>query len=340
LRRKALTQNRNEPIFNCAFDGKEMSNRSNFDIVSKFKAHRDAMREGEYSKADQLGKDVLRSAVELMMAEVDEKGPPRDLMLLAQAQACENCGDWNGAIVAYREALNLELDSGSPFSIWKRHDDLANLYYLIGDVNAAFEELKLASVAARKGDSDIGLRMAMSAEAKMLIRLDHPEAALKVIRDGLAVPDPDSIDELLPANLRTLQAHCEAKLGDTAAARKLLETVWPIVRIADHLPSAAGYKSVLCYWWIACALCAKNDGNIQAEIDALCEAVRIARQIAQIEHVIDVYTRANLMRALLLYANALEQASNTLEAEEARRESQEICAALKLPKCDTSSQFG
>jgi tetratricopeptide (TPR) repeat protein len=291
-----------------------------------------AMRNGDFTEVDRIGMEVLNHAMATILEDAEQGQVPESFRLHMEASECEQRSDWDAAITAYRREVERAKSSSSPFAQWKPHDDLAQLYYLLGDDESALKEQQLATAAARLDDLNIGLRMALSAEATMLLRLERFAEAESRVREGLAVPNTsEPIDDLGPARLLVLHAGCEAGFGRVYESRQILREVYPVISLAERMPRAAGYHSALLSWWWVEADCCELEDNTAGEIQALEQSLAIARHIDSLPHCADVYTMAKVMRVLDRLAKALWRANNFDDASRFRRESEDIRVALKLP---------
>ena len=233
----------------------------------------------------------------------------------------------------YERALDLAKESASPFAVWKARDDLAGLYLLLEN-RELLREQQMATDAARQGDSEIILRMALTAEALLLLRLERPtEAAIRVC-EGLAIPDLDDIDQHGKAALRTLHGECEALHGRVDQSPILIKC-WPYLEAACRMTNAAGIHSTMCRWWCVEVRCCELENHSAKEVDALQKSLAIARQIYQLPHVAGVYTKASVARVIDRLAKALWRNGNIDEAQSASQEVRRIRMALWLPATAT-----
>lgn len=300
-------------------------------LVELINSYTVAALNDDYSGSDQAATATLDRAMELMVEAAERGEIPEYFLLQVEAHDCEERGDWKGALSVYGKVLEFSEKSASPFGVWKAHDDLAELHFLLGDREAALREQQFATQAARGADSEVGLRMALRSEATLLLKLDMPAKAAIRVKEGLAVPDPESIDKLGSTCLRVLLAECEALHGRIDNSRAILHECRSYLESASQMQSAAGVHSTLCYWWCVEARCCELDNDSFGELNALRNALIIAQQIDQLSHVAGVYTKARLMRVLDRLARALWRISNFDDARRAREEIHLIQTLLKLP---------
>jgi tetratricopeptide (TPR) repeat protein len=304
-------------------------------LDSKFtqllESHRTALRTNDFSAAERVGTAVLNLALDRMMAAAERGDVPEDYLCKVMAHKCEENGDWEGALRAYERALDLANRSSSQFVVWKAHDDLAALHFMLNKAESALSEQQLATDAARQGDSEVVLRMGLIAEASLLLRLGRPAEAAIRIREGLSIPDQEDIDHHGNAALKVLQAECEALDGRIEFARAILQGCQPYLEAACQMPSAAGVHSTMCNWWCVEARCCELENNSANEVDALQKSLAIARQIDQLPHVAGVYSRARVARVLDRLAQALWRNGNIDEAQRVKEQARQIRIGLRLP---------
>jgi tetratricopeptide (TPR) repeat protein len=113
----------------------------------------------------------LFSKVEQWAAE----NPSADWADRTEAAQCEMLGDWNGAEAAYQRILELAIRETSACSLFKAHQDLAGVYFVVGRLSQALEHSRLATSAARKSDLPILLLMALRSEAAHLMHFNRFE---------------------------------------------------------------------------------------------------------------------------------------------------------------------
>ncbi len=305
-------------------------------LMELIEAHRSAMDDEDFAEADHLGAEVLTEVMAAALAAAERGEVDEDLVWQSEASECEQRGDWDGALAARQKVLELAQQDTLPAMVWKAHDDLADLYYLLGDHEAALREQQLATAAARNDDTEIVLRMALEGEATLLLRLGRVNEAAARVLEGLKAPNTEPVDDFGPAKLRVLQAQCEAECGHVAEAREVLRSVQSIVRRAEQMPVAAGYQFALCSWWWVEALCCETEDDTGGQIEALRRALGIVRHVAQDPPCSNVYCRAKLVRILDRLGEALWHHGDFDEARRVREESREIRDSLRLP--DTTSK--
>ena len=294
-------------------------------------AHQAAMVDEDFAEADRLLGQVGQRVSELIHERAERGDWSEDFLLSVEAMDCEQRGDWDSALAAYQKSLRLAQQGSVPFAVSRAHDDLADLYYLLGDQESALREQQLATAAARNDDMPLVLRMALEGEARLLLRLGRVTEAAARVLEALKLPNVEKVEELGVARLRILQARCEAEFGHIVEAREILRRVEFIARRVEQMPNATGYQSALCSWWWVEAMCCDIEDDINGQIDSLRQALSLARRIAVNPPCGVVYSASQVLQILDRLGEALWHHGDFDEARRLRRESQELRASLKLP---------
>jgi tetratricopeptide (TPR) repeat protein len=299
-------------------------------LVELIKLGCSAMQNRDYGVADQAGSALLDRAWEMVVEAAERDEVDDNLLLKIEAADCEDRGDWDGAISAYQKILEIAVASSSPFAIWKARDDLAGLYFLLGDHDSAIREQHLATAAMRRDDSELEMRMALISEATLLLRIDRFSDAFSRVAEGLAIQDTTVDDKLGRTRLMVLNASCLAAAGHLDDARAVLRDSWPYLNEASQMAEAGGVHATVCSWWWAEADCSESSKDLPGNVHALRQALAAAPYVAQLSHCDSVYTKAKVVRVREQLAESLSQCGQLDEARSLRKESQSARVALKL----------
>ena len=112
-----------------------------------------------------------------MVSQEAEEKPTESLRLIMEAHEHENADQWDQAEVTYRKALALAVAEGNSAMVYKRHDDLSNLYTMRNMPDRALEEALSALQAARQ--SPLVLAMALDGAARCYFAVQDLAAAMQ-----------------------------------------------------------------------------------------------------------------------------------------------------------------
>lgn len=252
------------------------------------------------------------------------------------AEDCEDAGDWNDAIAAYRQIL--DLPEAHEYERGKAYSCLAAIQRLLGDEDASLESRHNASAIGRPF-SNVLARQYLCSEASQLLRMNRINDARRLFEEGLATHDEnDLVDHLGMAKLLTVFAQCELADNQPESARKSLTAAmgWLESLRAAHesvgaMEDAIGVVAAYARWWQAAAAEFDLTGDYESAIDALCKARDYATQCAEecgwSRYDFDHY-QMNVLRELAAQYSKQERHEC---AREAMRKANEIRARQKFP---------
>jgi tetratricopeptide (TPR) repeat protein len=177
------------------------------EFVDLIESHQSAMTRRNFQVADTLGHQVLNRAMEAILGEAERGEIDENFLSQVEAIECEERGDWNGALAAYNRALQLAKRESPTFGIWRAHENLASLCYLLGELEESLKHKQLATKAARESDSNVSLRIALMISAARFVRggghLILPATLMKYLTSRAFIPGRQS-----PARWVGLPMHC------------------------------------------------------------------------------------------------------------------------------------
>lgn len=261
-----------------------------------------------------------------------EKNHSSDFELTIAAGEFEERADWGAAESAYRQILSL---SGlEPATEYNAHSDLASLCRLLGRNSAALGHARFATAAARRADCSILLTMALEGESRCLIRCGEIAEAVNVIAEAISAIDDDTMHNQTHARMLTLRAECAIRNGAIADAERDLDEACSLLEAMVGMYIAAGVHSDLSRWWTVTARLRAKCNDRDGSISAWQKAVVIAKHVASLPQVDNVYTKAAVARILKGLADALLLCGHQDDAAAAFGERNAILYNIGVPTTD------
>lgn len=252
------------------------------------------------------------------------------------AEDCEEAGDWNGAIEAHRQIL--ELSDTSDVEQSRAYSQIAAVQRVLGDDEDALESYHLASMLARPL-SDVLCRHYSCNEAKHLCRMGRADEARQLIEETLAAHgEALSVDHLGMGRLLTVLACCELANAELQSAQESLDVAWQWLEAlrqpyeeVGSMNDAVGLIAAFAAWWQVSAGLSELNNDDDAAIEALCKARDLATQCA--EH--SGWSRYDFdhyqMQVLRELAAASSKADRFEQASEAMQKANAIRVRRKFP---------
>lgn len=293
----------------------------------------------ECIEQDEATKAILRGVDEwlenLSRGEFDQ-----ELYWTCQAEDCEEDGDWQGALAAYRQILALESRHYVAYS--KAHRGLACIFNLLGQEDDALRHCHMAAHVPADESLDTIQKNAVCDEAWQYLRSKQVAKANLLLSRLLAqVADPDE-DGFAYAHLFIVSSACHVMIGQGRCARKLLSQSWcALDSLSDSLTSSGiadgsvdppGVMSLRGTWWLVEAERCRQIGKPKAELGACRESLRIAKHLAADDPVSIVGAEYTVMRRLLSLAEACQRQGLTDESAAQFNEAEAIAERRKFPE--------
>ncbi len=252
------------------------------------------------------------------------------------ADDCEEAGDWQDAVSAYRKILDMPELHGMEYS--KAHSAIGAIQSLFGDNESALESYHLA-VPKSEDDSRILWRCYAIKEISQLLRMGRVREARKLIDQGLATSDSNSVDHLGTARLLIESAKCDLACNNHAIAAQSLQNAWQWLDALaqsfvneELLRQATGIQFAYVIWWLTEAKRRQVVDEGESEIDALQHAIEKARLCFDSGGWRAPWHDLTLMNLLLRVADAYERHGMAASAATPRQEAEEIFIKRKFPE--------
>ena len=281
--------------------------------------------QGAGPEANELGFELL-----CRVCAKAQENPTPEMQLGQQAAACEETGDWAGALEVRRERLRLAQASAEPEALFSAHRALARFHRLTGDGDAALDQARRATEAARRTETRVVRIMALHLHAFEALRAGRVEEAEAATAEALAqLQDLTPGGDLMRAKCHLLQAQVRLAEGKDPEAEADLNVAQPLfeVRLSDI---AAGVHASLARCFSTRARIAMKRGDPRGAIQLWQLALARERHVAALPQVEQPYARAALAEALRDYAGALKEGGDEAAAGAALAEADSIRREMGL----------
>ena len=275
--------------------------------VQSFHDSQAAAESGDIKEAEALS---LQTFVHIM-EEAAKKPPAPHLSELKLAHECEANADWEGAEVAFKRAVALEIElHGYAVQTLK---SLARFYHFRNREREALETVHAATEAARQmGRDGIFLATALQTEISYLFGAGENEKARPLLDEALQIVENDPYCKSLLHHFRFYEVSECVHSGNLDGAEALLNEMWPQVEQWQQAMFMMGHQSALASWWQLRALCCQKRGQVSEEIEALRRVVHFQHIIAQAPQLEGPYKFNALAGALHKLGAALQQNGDAL----------------------------
>jgi len=280
---------------------------------------------GAGPEANELGFELLSR----VCAKAQENPTP-EMQLGQLAAACEEAGDWAGALEVRRERLRLAQASAAPEALFSAHRALARFHRLTGDGNAALDHARRATEAARRTETRAVRIMALHLHALEALRAGCVEEAEAATAEAFAqLRDLTPGRDLMRAQCHLLRAQVRLAGGSDAESEADLNVAQRLfeVRLSDI---AAGVHASLARCFSTRARIATRRGDPRGAIQLWQLAVARDRHVAGLPHVEQPYARAALAEVLRDYGVALREGGDVEASEVALAEADSIQRKMGL----------
>ena len=244
---------------------------------------------------------------------------------------CERRGDWAEAEAGLRKILAREQARGIQMAIFKAHHDLVELYRLLGRFDEAEAEARAAVAAARRADCSPLVARALQTLAHCALLREDATSALDAASQALATGDSAGMSKTQLAGALVTRARCRLAAGDLPGCESDLAATRPLLVEREVSAFLAGLCSSTAGWWEVTARVRAVRDDLPGACEAWGEAVKLRRQVSEVEHAAGPYTLGALARALSNQDEALSRAGRIHEAKTARNQAKLICWDLRLP---------
>jgi tetratricopeptide (TPR) repeat protein len=253
------------------------------------------------------------------------------------ADDCEEVGDWEGALSAYRRILDISDQLGTTHS--KTFSAIAAIQRLCGDDEAALRSYRSASAEVAKHSRVMGRARCIN-EASQLIRLGRIRRARKLIRRALTSRQGEFVDHLGTARLLIALAKCELACDKLVDAAQSLQIAWEWLDAlvqsyadgAESMRQAAGIHLAYATWWSTEAKRRRIAREGDAEIEALRNAIEKVRLCFSPCGWQAPWHDLTLMNLLLQLADAYDRHGMSADSAVSRDESESIFAKRRFPE--------
>ncbi len=266
----------NEPAFAARFE-------------ETIKAYANAVEAGDDDVAAQAAMAALAQAGMEAMTN-----PTPDILLLQEAERCEQAQDWAGAETAYRKVLALREATENPRLAVKPHLDLSRLFRLRGRSDEAWSHACTASEIGRRADMSTLLAMALDNEAACALDRLNVQRAFAAASEAVACMEPGRIFNLMRARALTRRAECFLARNDSEPAEQDLKQSWDLLQTRKQF--GIGSVVALAHWWEVKAQLHIAKHNATEASRALTEAVKFRKQILESCESLNPYAAAALLR--------------------------------------------
>jgi tetratricopeptide (TPR) repeat protein len=261
----------------------------------------------------------------------------QDLYWKCVADDCEKAGDWQGALSAYRQILDMPDELG--FTRAKTLSAMASIHSVLGDDKAASKSYQMATAASVK-EVRVLNRMVLTSEVSQLIRMGNIRRARKLISSGLAHDPNESVDHLGTARLLVEWAKCDLASDNLISAAQYLQNAWEWLNALvesfagdeDSLRQASGIQIAYATWWSTEAKRRRMAREGDSEVVALERAIEKVRLCFTPCGYQRSWYDLRLMNLLLQLADACERHGMPTDAALARNEADDIFTKRRFPE--------
>lgn len=295
------------------------------ELAELMRKYCEQMDQGAGPESNELGFELLSK----VCAKAQENPTP-EMQLGQQAAACEEMGDWAGALEVRRERLRLAQASAEPEALFSAHRALARFHRLTGDGAAALDHARRATEAARRIETRVVRIMALHQHALEALRAGCVEEAEAATAEAFAqLHDLTPGRDLMRAKCHSLRAQVRLAGGNEAEAEADLNVALPLfeLRLSDI---AAGVHASLARCFSTRARIAMKRGDPRGAIQLWQFAVARERHVAALPQVEQPYARAALAEALRDYAGALKESGDEAASKLALAEADSIRREIGL----------
>lgn len=249
----------------------------------------------------------------------------QELKLCSDAHTILTQGDWLTAENLHRERLTLPEVIENPMWVFKVHSDLCHLYAYVGNNYRALEEAELGLKAARTSPMVPVLCMAFSDTINSYLTISNPIDALKYSEELMGLLAGNNKQNIQTAMAYTLNARCNAQLGEVARAKQDLESAWIILSPLAGARILAGNQSKLAYYWEVTAQLRTMENDHHGAIEAYIKAVDHRQAVTESPYLSGPYYILRLVKTLEKLEESYMLIGNSVHAEDTRNS----CVALK-----------
>lgn len=292
----------------------------------QIEAYAEAMNAGQTELAMQTAMGAMFMAFQDAMAH-----PKPKFKLKVQADELMRAGDWVGAEERLREILALELNGDIPGLVAKAYLDLSEMFQLLGKWDAAWDNARLATEAARKADMYPLTAMVLWNEAYCALAQGKPALALAAATEALQVLVPEKVADLLRARALVIHAECCLECQQLEPVESNLQAADALLIPQESCHFCSGPASVRMKWYRVQAKFHQHNRNFQTALDYAEKAVQTRKERLDPIGEASPPGYAALARDYQLLAEIYQNLRNQVGFKEAQAEAQAIWAKLHLP---------
>ena len=297
------------------------------EFVELMQRHQEAVQAGQMHEADAAIQELFEIAGRMVV-----ENPRPEWAFEEEARNHEAAGNWQAAEVAYRKALTITDAACDAVWQFQAHRNLSRLYRLLGRLDVALVQSRLATQHARRTDISMLLTGTLQMEAFLALEYSRVGDALTAIQEALLNIENDHPQDVVSlGRCLVLRAECHRRTGNVEQANADLETAMKQFQPLEAMEFAGGVHSGIAEWWTINARLLTDLKECNDALHAWRRAVAGSRHVANLPHCKDPYSDNKLAILLWEYGNALSAAGCTQESAEAIAESAELRNKIGLP---------